>query len=163
MKNISNSNYEHDDREFFSEFFDILIENKSMSKSEHVEVSNVISKNIVFSKIELNKIYHVAGYLIANIIKNQTIYQTCVNATDSKQSNNYYCSVLTRLRSKHVNALFFVNPETFNFFLQMTKIFKTYYLHVRLQKDVNLKKFFIKLCNKITFSLLYATIKKKDY
>lgn len=152
MKNISNSNYENDDREFFSEFLDFLIENrKSVSKSEKVQVLNVISEKFVFSRLELNKIYLVIGYLIANIKKNQSVCQTCINATGSKQSNNYYYSALVRLRSKHANILFFVNVV--NFFLKMTRIFKTLYPHVILQKNVNLKEFFIKLCNKALFSL----------
>lgn len=72
MKNISNSNYESDDREFFSEFLDILMENsKSVSKSEQIQVFfNIMSQKIVFNKLELNKIYYVAGYLMANIMKN---------------------------------------------------------------------------------------------
>lgn len=134
MKSISNSNYE-DDREFFSEFLDILIKNsKSVSESKQIQVLNVIPEKTVFSKLELNKIYHVFGYLIANIIKNQTVCQTCTNATESLQSKNYYYSVLTRFRNKHANALFFVNPVTFNFFLQMTRIFKTFYPHIRFKK-----------------------------
>lgn len=127
---------------------------KSVSKSEQVQVfSNIMSQKIVFNKLELNKIYYVAGYLMANIMKNQCVCKTCINATGSVQSNNYYYSALTRLRCKHVNTLFFVNPVTFNFFLQMTKIFKTFYPHIRVQKHVNLKEFFIKLCNQSTFSL----------
>lgn len=35
----------------------------------------------------------------------------------------------------------------------MTRIFKSLYPHVILQKNVNLKEFFIKLCNKVPFSL----------
>jgi len=77
---------------FFSEFLDILMENsKSVSKSEQVQVfSNIMSQKIVFNKLELNKIYYVAGYLMANIMKNQSVCKTCINATGSIQSNNYY-------------------------------------------------------------------------
>ena len=146
MKSISNSNYETDDREFFSEFLDILMEN-SKSVSKYERVFNIMPEKIVFGKLELNKIYYVAGYLMANIMKNQIVCNTCINATGSIQSNNYYYSALTRLRCKNVNTLFFVNPVTFNFFLQMAKIFKTFYPRIRVQKHVNLKQFFVKLYN----------------
>ncbi|EFN63682.1 Transposable element P transposase, partial [Camponotus floridanus] len=92
MKNISNSNYEYDDREFLSDFFNILMENRKPVREceEQIEIPNVVIQKIVFSKIELNKIYYIAGYLIANINKRERICQTCISAAGSKNSNNNF-------------------------------------------------------------------------
>lgn len=120
---------------------------------KQIESFNVVAPKIVFSKIELNKIYHIAGYLIANINKRERVCQTCISATGSKNSNNNFYSALTRLRSKHASALFYVHPITFNFFLQMTKIFMTYYPHLRSKTNINMKQLFVQRCNEIAFSL----------
>ena len=75
MKVVSNSNYDEDDREFLSEFFDILLKNRS-SKSHFLpdtSQSTIVNaeEKVDIGKTELNVLYCIAGYILSNIKKNK--------------------------------------------------------------------------------------------
>lgn len=159
MKPISNSNYHEDDREYLSEFLNII----SKSTDRTAKEDNIVNRNdvtadltnrsISFNRTEYNKIYNVAGYIMASILKNQKACHNCMQATGSKNTTFFYYSRLTRIRAQGANTLFFVNAATFHFFLQMEKIFRIYFKSISEQENMNLKRFFFSKCSDITFSL----------
>ncbi|TGZ57006.1 uncharacterized protein DBV15_10451 [Temnothorax longispinosus] len=84
MKPICKSNYHEDDRQFLSEFLDILLKNRSVNS--HFLTSNTSSFEPLISnqrqnlsQTELNVLYHIAGYIVANIHKNQKMQSSAAN------------------------------------------------------------------------------------
>ena len=145
MKVVSSSNYDTDDREFLGEFLDVLLKNRSTNSHYVADESSLVEPVIAQECINLNKteenvLYYIAGYIIQSIQKNQKVCDVCVNST--KSSTNMYKSynILTHLKANKKKRYFFVNMETFEFFLQMERIFRMYYKNVTSQK-INVKNF----------------------
>lgn len=157
MKTICKSNYDADDRQFLSDFLNILLQNRSINShvltdsTYHFE-PQISNQRISINKTELNILYYIAGYIIVSIRKNQTACNMCINATRSNAPIRHKYNVLTRIKAEKNKTYFFVNTETFQFFIQMERIFRTYYKHVRLHK-INLKHFFCTKYEEIAFSL----------
>lgn len=65
MKNVSHSSYDQDDREFFSEFLDILRNNKRAIKkctnTSQAILNNITVENIEFNNITLNCLFYLGG------------------------------------------------------------------------------------------------------
>lgn len=157
MKDVRSSSYDTDDREFLSEFLDILLQNRSAnSHFLNNDASQIILNNpeqkVILKKTELNVLYHIAGYIIFNIKKNKKVCDTCINATKSSSMVCNTFNVLSIIKQKKQKSYFFVNKKTFQFFIQMERIFRLYYNHLRLKK-INLKQFFITKYREIDFSL----------
>ena len=110
------------------------------------------NKRILINKTELNVLYHVAGYIISNIKKNQNVCNNCINKTISRTMVCHSYNLLTRIRANKYGRYCFVNNETFRFFIQMEIFFKMFYKKLRIQK-INLKNFFVTKYQEIQFSL----------
>ena len=141
MKSMSNTSYEEDDREFLSEFLDNLTEKyktkikeknnttdkesqRILDELEQIFMNNNI--NIAFNEFELNCLYYIGGYIIHSI-KKQLTCDFCISKTGSlKDANSVYAS-LTRCKCFASDTLFFINQNTFQFFLSMEKIFRLFY------------------------------------
>lgn len=157
MKVISNSNYDTDDREFLDEFLDILSLNRknesrhNIMSSQTEPIGNV--DTIHLNKTELNVLYLISGYIIKNIQRNYKTCSNCINATRSFQ--NLYCNshtILLHIKEYKRKNMFFVNEQTFSFFLQMEKIFRIYRDYALSQK-INVKTFIMNKFFAIDFSL----------
>lgn len=89
LKNTSNCNYFEDDRQFLGEFFDImhnhnntLVQNRPSNIDQfEKEVPHLPESEIKLTKIDLNCLHNIAGYIIRNIEKNQKTCKNCINHT----------------------------------------------------------------------------------
>jgi len=145
--------------QFLSDFLNILLKNRSDNSQFLIKNNNstietykpqICNENVFINKTELNILYYIAGYIVANIVKNQNVCEVCVNAVKCSSKMCRFSNI-TRIKATKQNS-FFVNEKTFKFFIHMEKIFRIYYKHVRLQK-INLKNFFVTQYEKIDFSL----------
>lgn len=91
---------------------------------------------------EKNALYLISGYLVQSIKKNYTVCDSCVSSLGSNKvvKNDY--SKFLRLKAFDQNKFFYVNDNTFNFFLAMDKIFRTYFNKLRNIAGVNMQEFF---------------------
>ena len=120
MKIISNSNYDQDDREFLSEFLEILLKNRCPT-TYYVSSSNIYNdipdfseEAISLNKTELNVVYHIAGYIMASIIKTQKICSKCIDFTSSKKIKRYTFNELSRIEQAR-KSFFLLTHECFPF------------------------------------------------
>jgi len=160
MKSVENSNYEEDDREYLSCFLKIpkthnsIVHDVSRS-ADYTELYQYLqTHNVALNNTDINKLHHVAGYLIMNIFKNENVCKSCIFATGNKDANFFYYSMLTRIRARHSNTLFFVNTMTLRFVMQLETKFRIIQAYAKqYNKRKNLKKIFIKICEKISFNI----------
>lgn len=168
MKSVSNSSYEKDDREFSSEFLDILLakrleEAQPDADIEYFLLPQIPRKIVTITKTELNVLYHVARYLMTNIRNNQKTCGTCIKAVKSDKMVCHSFASLTAIEAKTSNKpLFFVDDETFKFVIQMETVFRYYYDEVG-KLNINSKNFFVDKFGKIDFSLPACHNLKRNY
>lgn len=104
------------------------------------------------SYLESNSLYNIAGYLITSIVKQkQKVCKNCFTKLGGFRSNLNKYSRLTSLKCYKTKSLFFINEKTFDFFLKMECIFRTYFPVVYNIKNFDLNQFFIKKFEKIFF------------
>lgn len=156
MKNVSHSSYEEDDRQFFSEFLDILANKKrNISKcnktSQQVPI-NLLVQNIEFNNITLNCLFYVGGYIILKILRNGSSCNKCINAVGSKKQTVFPYTELKRARCFNNESLFFINKKLFTFIIEMEKIFRTYFMVIR-STTLNLHSFFVDKFQNIDYVL----------
>lgn len=116
MKNVGSASYEQDDREFFSEFLDYILEKKCIK----VEINNINTNNniicnndnITFDNLTLNCLYYLGGYIIYKINKNYKICDNSINATGNTISSEYSYVTLIQMRCFKQETLFFINEQT---------------------------------------------------
>lgn len=158
MREVSKSNYDQDDRQFLSEFIEILEKNRS-SQSHFIEnitsqLPVITEREINISTIELNVLYYIAGYICDRIEKYQKVCDTCIKSikldVDSVVSKDY--NRLCLIKARKTNRRFFVNDQTFDYFLRMEKMYRLYFNNLR-DKRINLKSFFIAKFNEIEFDI----------
>lgn len=101
MKDIKNSSYQEDDREYLSEFLNV-IQNRTSSTHDTIrpairtEIYNYCKTcTVTLNNTDINKLHYIAGYLIMNIFKNENACKACIFATGNKNANFYYYSTLT--------------------------------------------------------------------
>lgn len=109
----------------------------------------------MLDNIELNRLYYIAGYIVSNINKNETICYDCLKCTGSTMPRIYHYSKLVRLKKRNTkDNLFFVNTKTFTFFLSMEKIYRSYYKTISSShKGLNVKQFFTSRFEEIPYSV----------
>lgn len=80
----------------------------------------------------MNILYNIAGYIITSTAKCTKICSDCLDSAGSKQyyPNKKYTKFVI-LRCFRTNTLFFVNDETFNYFLEMETIIRTYLSYLK--------------------------------
>lgn len=163
IKNVSHSSYEQDDREFFSEFFDVMMEKNRDNKKKKTIAQNIpnilndLDVNsctviIEFNNATLNSLYYVGGYIISKIKNKHQTCDTCINAVGSKQQRISSFTYLTRARCFNDESLYFINSDIFNFIINMEKIFRIYYPKV-YTLSLDLKDFFIYKLQNLNFVL----------
>lgn len=154
MKDVKSCSYERDDRKFFSEFLDFVLDHnhKKGTENNDVECNDVDivpdNNNITFDNFTLNCLYYLGGSIIHKIKKNYKICDNCISAIGNNTPTEYSYATLTRMRCFKEEILFFLNEDTFNFILKMENIFRTYYEQVS-SKSYNLKLFFINKCKDV--------------
>lgn len=145
IKTVEKNNYDEDDSDMITEF----LNNSNSTKKQSISADcnrplSLISlnSNIVFNNIELNVLYNIAGYIIANIKKNMTSCNNCILSVGSKNIQNFKYNNLVLLKCyKKETFFFFVKPYIFDFFLNMETIFRSYFPFVK-NKNINLKQYF---------------------
>lgn len=151
MKKIPTSNYSYDDREFLPEFLNTIQEiRKQRPKSFTVEDENKSThRNICpLTNVELNILHNISGYIISSIKKSIKTCKQCISSLGSFKCKLRTYNVLTSLRCYKTDTLFFVNDRTFNFFIEMEKIFRSY---IKDCRNTNKRQFFVAKCNNISF------------
>lgn len=95
------------------------------------------------SNLELNSLYYVCDYIISSICKNQTLCDSCIDSAGSKTyDSTIKHSKLVSLKCYRQKTLFFVNNQTFDYFLEMNIIIRKYLPYVK-QTHCNIVQFFI--------------------
>ena len=97
--------------------------------------------DIVLSKIQVNILHYVAGYLIRSISRIQKVCKQCILCTGDFKQNLYFYNKLSYLRCYGDNTLFFVNFRTLKFFIQMEKIFIGTMKNIKSLNNINLHYF----------------------
>ncbi|XP_071651135.1 uncharacterized protein, partial [Temnothorax longispinosus] len=147
-----------DDSRMITEFLNNSNSTKKQSISEECNDNELFSpiphsNTIVFNNIELNVLYNIAGYIIANIKKNMTHCDNCISSVGSKKVQNVKYNNLVLLRRYKIETLFFVKPNIFDFFVKMETIFRNCFPHIK-NKNKNLKQYFITQFSQIDCNIL---------
>lgn len=129
MKHIEHSSYEEDDREFFSQFLDILSEknrssnkNKGVASNQRVQIKLTNSCDYIFNNMALNSLYYLGGYIISKIKKKGNICDICISAVGSTDAIVFPYADLTRTRCfKEQTLFFFLMKQRFIFFYKWKK------------------------------------------
>lgn len=102
------------------------------------------------TNVELNILHYISGYIISSIKKNIKTYRQCISSLGNYKSNLTNYNVLTSLRryTTTTDTLFFVNNRTFNFFIEMEKLFRSFIADCTSK---NKREFFISKCQNILF------------
>ena len=154
MKDTSTSSYKEDDREFLPDFLKVVRKKKPRDDSDNIEIPELqILDKTALSKVDLNILHHIAGYLIMSIAKKQKLCKRCIPQTGCFKASVPYYSKLTSLRCYKQDTLFFVNQNTFHFFIEMELIFRTYFSTVYAKRGLNLKMFFVNKFSKLVYSI----------
>jgi hypothetical protein len=152
---VEKSNYDEDDSHIITEF----LNNSNSTKKQIINADCndsflPIQSNITisFNNIELNVLYNIAGYIIANIKKNMTYCDNCILSIGSKEVQNCEYNNLVLLRCYKKETLFFVRPHIFDFFVKMETIFRSSFSLIKNNK--NLKQYFYSQFSKIDCDIL---------
>lgn len=142
MKEVKNSNYAYDDGEYLLDF---LEKKKKKKKIETPQQNITIEPDSVgdLNFREKNALYYVAGYLMMSIKKNYKTCECCIFSAGSHTVNRNPYSTFVRLNAYKQEKLFYVNIETYNFFLEMDKIFRAFFKKVRVIPKCNMISFFL--------------------
>ena len=163
MRRISSSNYDEDERVYLPDFLQtvkVFRKGKEMNNISMCTPSNIhynpdaAYQRIVINNIELNVLHHIAGYLIRSIANTQKICKNCLLYTGNLRPTITTYNRLTSLRCYGKDTLFFVNPRTFNFFIEKEKNFRLHISNIKSYNDINLTAFFIKKFEAIPFFYL---------
>lgn len=149
LKDPSKSSYEKDDREFLSDFLEILTPRNTI-KYDTIEIpENVKFPDITLNYSERNSLYYIAGYIISSIKRTSKTCEKCMSALGSKQvnDNTRNVSLLCRLRAYKKDALFYCNAHTFNHFCKMEEVFRKYFKLISDQ-NVDVKMFLFDIIKK---------------
>lgn len=151
MRQVSTSSYSYDEREFLPDFLNTIqeIRKKRTSSFNVDDEKENIQRNISqLTNVELNILHHISGYIISSIKKNIKTCNQCISSVGSYKCNLSNYNVLTSLRCYATDTLFFVNDRTFNFFIEMEKIFRSY---IKDCTSKNKREFFVSKCQNISF------------
>lgn len=154
MRRISTSNYNQDDRDFIPDFLDLIPKvTKQIKTTETIPneiVPDAMHSQITLKEVDRNILNHVAGYIISSIIKNQKTCKECVQCVGSKKADLTTYNRLTSVRCYKTETLFFVNKQTFMFFMEMEQIFRSY-VDSNTENSTNLHTFFTQKFNNISY------------
>lgn len=164
LKDVTNSSYDKDDREFLSGFLDIIPKTSPKINYSPVQLPRDIPDNIQLLNLsEKNSLYHIAGYIIHSIKKTTKTCNNCilaVGSTNFKKSTENI-SKLMRLKAFKKDTLFYCNMVTFIFFCEMESIFRKFYDIVSVQ-NIDLMSFYVeKIVNNCMFNDLCHNLKYK--
>ncbi|XP_048515790.1 uncharacterized protein LOC125502109 [Athalia rosae] len=144
MTNMSNSNYDIDERCVLGDLFDFQANPRSNTLSPTPTIPILPHVSLKLSTMEINSFYYVARYLVESIRKTRKVCSNRVATVVMRKFLPHLYAKLTRLifRAYTDNSLFYCHPETFMFFLKTEQIFRTYYAAI-FESQVNGKKFLI--------------------
>lgn len=164
MKTIRNSNYEEDDRSYFSGFLEIMAEEKSKNSNAlstrsanlHVTAQAVSSLNVN----ELNVLYWIAGYVIYKIrfpgkhVQSTTVCNNCLlKVVCEKPKKLLEHHAFTDAKCKNVPfSVTCITEEAFQNFKDMDSIFRAYYGSAHDAK-ISLRSFFLAKFAEIPFTV----------
>lgn len=146
------TSYEEDDREFFSEFINV-IECCPKQQYDTVKLPDTISECVALNYSELNSLYNIAGYIISSIKKTSKTCDICVNSVGSQQPFEMVFTKFSYIKCFRAKTLFFCHESVFYFFVDMEDVFRKYYAIVRNQ-NINLKQFFVDHMSKIDVPII---------
>lgn len=134
----------------YQDSWTLEILNSVTSTLENVQLPQVINEpDMDLFNGELNSLYNVCGYLIQSI-KKKNCCDNCLNSVGSNNSIKTAFSKLSKLKRYKKGCLFFCNEVTFNYFLDMEKIFRKYYTIIKNQ-NCDIKQFFTNKIKQIEF------------
>lgn len=164
LKDVSQTSYDEDDREFLSGFLDVI--KTTATKYDLPQISNTPVCKINLSNSENNSLYNIVGYIITSIKRTSKTCKKCLNALGSTNYSSALSSVarLSKMKCYKPDALFFVMLLLLIFIL-----FTTHYDHLK-QQNVNLKQVFVTImkdnlgnfdvpsCHKIKDKLIFRLV-----
>ena len=163
LKTSRGSSYEEDDRNFLLDFMQSINEKKKEKKNielegeeqkSSIDVPNIPIKIQRLNNMESNILHNIAGYLIISIVRhNQKVCRNCITELGRFKASFRAYSRFTELKRFKDDSLFFVSHVTFQFFIKMECIFRTYFSIVKSIKNLNLHKFFVKKFDKIDLNV----------
>jgi hypothetical protein len=126
LKCPKNSSYTEDDRNFLSDFLDV-IDLEPEPTYNPVEIPNMDSFttfNLNYS--EINSLYNIAGYIISSIKRTSKTCDSCVPSLGSLQPIKMVFTRFSYIKCYKKNTLFFCNEIAMDFFIEMESIFRKY-------------------------------------
>lgn len=110
LKNVSNINYDEDDRENFSDFLETIKQPKSQPSETYVIPDDINIQEIHLSKAEMNSFYCVCGYIVHSLQKNCTTCSKCIDCLGSKNYKLAMAEIdkFTQFKCFKKNTLFFL-------------------------------------------------------
>lgn len=175
---MPNTNYETDSGDLLADFLIRPVKRITVSKeSENMPTTppDLETKIIQLNNLELNSLHYVCGYIMSSICKTQKICDSCIDSAGSKTyDSKVKYSRLVSLKCYRQKTLFFVNDNTFNFFIEMYIVITRYLSYIK-QTNCDIVKFFMNklenvecntlkrchdLCNKIKIRFIKYKLKK---
>jgi len=73
---------------------------------------NTTNEEVTLSRVELNILHHVAGYIVSSIINTQKYCHKCIKYVGCCKISQLSYNKLTILRAYKNHTLFYVNDKT---------------------------------------------------
>lgn len=94
VRPVSRGNYEEDDRDYMTGFLDV-INSKMKTKISNPKINiNTIKMNLeeipMFTNIEMNVLYNIAGYIIHSLQKTSKLCKKCICVLFIIQKRKYF-------------------------------------------------------------------------
>lgn len=160
MKDINNTNYDNDDRQYLAGFLEYLSKKEEGKKSEidtykiqePIEIPP-FNKNVIpkMSHLELNSLYNIAGYIIKSITKICTTCNKCIQSVRSSIPLRFTFTKFVQLKCYTTHSLCFVTIKTFKVFLKFEQMFRYYCNFFNNTQNINWTSF---LSNNLQKSML---------
>lgn len=76
-----------------------LLANKECTLSANKGIAFFVNKEIILSRVELNILHHVAGYIVSSIINTQKHCHKCIKYVGCRKISQFSYNRLTALRA----------------------------------------------------------------
>ncbi|KAJ8956758.1 hypothetical protein NQ314_006632 [Rhamnusium bicolor] len=101
LKSVNTGSYDVDDREFLSEFLDLM---PKLSSPTNCESNDIIIPELPepenLSSSEINSLYNIAGYIVKSVLKNSKTCRECVESIGSKNFNSAELKIASQNKIK---------------------------------------------------------------
>lgn len=132
MMRIPSSSYDHDDREWLTDFTDNVrnLESRHTNENEQdwalldIDFPSTIFDDEIFDNSEKNQIYHIGGYILGSIAKNYKVCEDCYMPCISEFPFLKQYTKYSILKDYTGNSLIYITEPVYMFFVALERIFR---------------------------------------